>query len=152
MLTFSRCLEAVSSQRAPKPSFEPFHSQGTLLGKSVHRSSGHQFAFADVLVKEPSHQMSFSWVERLCRVRRCRVPSAGPRRLEAVTAHCDSLLLQTQDTAAFLCPLWVAGVRGLVLRLLTEWQDGLFIEGPASAQEHRWSWAGCHQLKAKDHP
>lgn len=67
-------------------------------------------------------------------------------------AHRDSLLLQTRDTAAFLCPLWVAGVRGLVLRLLTGWQDWLFIEGPASAQEHRWSWAGCRQLEVKASP
>ena len=74
----------------------------------MRRSSGHQFAFGDVSLKEPSHQASFSWAERLCFVRRSQAPSVGPRRLEAVTAaHCDRLLLlQTKDTAALLCPRW----------------------------------------------
>lgn len=151
MLTVSRCLGAVRGQGGPKLSFEPFHSQGKLLGKSMRRSSGHQFAFGDVSLKEPSHQASFSWAERLCFVRRSQAPSVGPRRLEAVTAaHCGRLLLlQTQHTAALLCPRWGYWCLWACFKALTGWQDWLSIEGPASAQEHGWSCAGCHQLKAK---
>lgn len=150
MLTVSRCLGAVRGQGGPKPSFEPFHSQGKLLGRSICRSSRHQFALGDVFLKEPSHQASFSWAVPLCFVRRSQVPSVGPRRLEAVTAaHCDRLLLlQTRDTAAFLCLWWGYWCLWACFKA-SDGMAGLSIEGPASAQEHGWSCAGCHQLKAK---